>query len=72
LPLVLFGPLGYGARQGWMMLPARVAQALAPVLFGLALQQWGVQAMWLSAALGLLAFLALMAIRPRRERAAPP
>ena len=49
-----------------------VAQALAPVVFGLALQQWGAQAMWLSAALGLLAFLALMAIRPRRERAAPP
>jgi hypothetical protein len=41
LPLVLFGPAGYGARQGWMMMPARVSQALAPVLFGLALQRWG-------------------------------
>ena len=71
LPLVLFGPQGYGARQGWMMMPARVAQALAPVLFGLALQQWGARAMWLSAALGLLAFLALMAIRVRRTTSAP-
>ena len=67
LPLVLFGPAGYGARQGWMMMPARVAQALAPVLFGLALQRWGAQAMWLSAALGLLAFAALMAIRARPQ-----
>ena len=72
LPLVLFGPAGYGARQGWMMMPARVSQALAPVLFGLALQRWGAQALWLSAALGLLAFTALMAIRPRRENATPP
>lgn len=70
LPLVLFGPQGYGARQGWMMMPARVAQALAPVLFGLALQQWGARAMWLSAALGLLAFMALMAIRPQRTTSA--
>ncbi len=72
LPLVLFGPLGYGARQGWIMMPARVAQALAPVLFGVALQRWGVQAMWISAALGLLAFAALMAIRMPRETSAPP
>jgi hypothetical protein len=72
LPLVLFGPLGYGARQGWMMMPARVAQALAPVLFGVALQHWGVQAMWISSALGLMAFAALMAIRAPRATSAPP
>jgi hypothetical protein len=36
LPLALFGPQGYGARQGWLMLPARVAQAVAPFAFGLA------------------------------------
>ena len=30
LPLVLFGAQGYGARQGWLMMPARVAQASAP------------------------------------------
>jgi hypothetical protein len=72
LPLVLFGPLGYGARQGWMMMPARVSQALAPVLFGLALQCWGAQALWLSAGLGLMAFAALMAIRAPRGTSAPP
>jgi hypothetical protein len=55
-----------------MMMPARVAQALAPVLFGVALQHWGVQAMWISSALGLMAFAALMAIRAPRATSAPP
>ena len=63
LPLVLFGPLGYGARQGWLMMPARVAQAAAPVLFGLALDRWGLQALWLTLALGLSALAALLLLR---------
>ncbi len=68
LPLVLFGAQGYGARQGWLMMPARVAQAFAPFLFGLVLAQWGARALWLSAALGLSAFVGLMLL----PRAAPP
>ena len=73
LPLVLFGPQGYGARQGWLMMPARVAQASAPVVFGLALDNWGRGALWLSAALGALSFAALMAIRLHTDTdGAPP
>lgn len=63
LPLVLFGVQGYGARQGWLMLPARIAQALAPLLFGLALDAWGANALWLSGAIGLAACGALMLLR---------
>jgi predicted MFS family arabinose efflux permease len=63
LPLVLFGPQGYGHRQGLLMVPARIAQALAPWLFGLCLDQWGAGALWLSGGLGLVAFAALMALR---------
>ncbi len=63
LPLVLFGPRGYGERQGWLMMPARVAQALAPLLFGLALDAWGAQALWLSGGIGLAACGALMVLR---------
>ena len=59
LPLVIFGPQGYGHRQGVLMLPARVAQALSPWLFGLALDRWGSGALALSATVGALAFLAL-------------
>ena len=68
LPLVLFGAQGYGARQGWLMMPARVAQAFAPFLFGVVLEQWGARALWLSAALGVSAFVGLMLL----PRAAPP
>lgn len=34
LLLVIFGPSGYGHQQGVLMVPARVAQALAPWVFG--------------------------------------
>ncbi len=69
LPLVLFGVRGYGARQGWLMMPARVAQAAAPFVFGLALDRWGVGSLWLSTLLGLSAFVALMLLpRVRRGR----
>jgi len=62
LPLVLFGPAGYGARQGLMMVPARVAQAFAPVLFGMALDRAGAAALWLTTLLGLAALAALAAL----------
>ena len=64
LPLVLFGPLGYGVRQGLLMVPARVAQAFAPVLFGMLLDATGTAAVGLTSALGLAAALALWALRP--------
>jgi hypothetical protein len=60
LPLVLFGPQGYGLRQGLLMVPARVAQASAPWLFGLLLDRYGASALWISTALGLAAFAALL------------
>lgn len=63
LPLVLFGPQGYGQRQGLLMVPARIAQALAPWLFGLALDSWGVGALMLSAGIGASACIALLLLR---------
>ena len=63
LPLVLFGPHNYGARQGLLMVPARFAQALSPWLFGLAIDRFGEGALWFSAVLGLLGFAALMLLR---------
>lgn len=63
LPLVIFGPTGYGHRQGVLMVPARVAQALAPWLFGICLDAYGANALWLSSLLGVAAIVMLMAIR---------
>lgn len=72
LPLVIFGPHGYGHRQGLLMVPAQIAQALAPWLFGLALDRWGAGALTVSATVGALAFLALFMLpsTASEERAA--
>ncbi|CAN7765524.1 MFS transporter [Pseudorhodoferax sp. LjRoot39] len=59
LPLLFFGAKGYGQRQGFLMVPARIVQAGAPFLFGLAVERLGVGALWVSAGLGLAACLAL-------------
>ncbi len=69
LPLALFGPQAYGQRMGVLMAPARVAQALAPWLFGLCLDRFGAGSLWLSAGLGALAVAALMLV-PKPSAAA--
>ena len=63
LPLALFGSAGYGARLGWLNAPARVLQAAAPLFFGAALTAWGVQAIWLTAGLALMATVALLLLK---------
>lgn len=63
LPLKIFGAKGYGQRQGWLMVPARLVQACSPFFFGLAVSSWGSQALWLSALLALSAFAALCVMR---------
>ncbi|WP_332686657.1 MFS transporter [Bosea sp. (in: a-proteobacteria)] len=69
LPLALFGPVGYGLTQGLIGGPGRALQAASPLLFGLALDRWGVQAIWLTSGLALIAFLLLLAVRaPRSEQ----
>lgn len=66
LPLALFGPHGFGRRQGLIMVPARALQALAPLLFGLLIDQAGADALWLTALLMLAATLVLLSIRVPR------
>lgn len=63
LPLALFGPAGYGLRQGLLGAPSRLAQAAAPLLFGLLIDAYGAAALTVSAALSLAAFAALLVLR---------
>ena len=70
LPLTLFGPEGYGYRQGLIAAPSRIAQAAAPFLMALAIDGLGQGALFLSAALVLSACLALFTL-PRSTAAAP-
>lgn len=65
LPLAIFGPQGYGERTGLLSAPARLAQALAPLVFGLLLDTIGAQSLVVSAALCLAAFAALLFLRMR-------
>ena len=71
LPLAVFGPLGYGARQGLLSAPSRFLQALAPFLFGLLLERASVTtALTLTSALVLSALVALLLLRvPSKARA---
>jgi MFS family permease len=62
LPLALFGPQGYGERQGLLMVPARIAQAFAPLLFEACLDRWGAGALWVSSLASLAAFGVLLAL----------
>ncbi|MEI6838209.1 MAG: MFS transporter [Alcaligenaceae bacterium] len=69
LPLALFGPQGFGRRQGWLTMPAKFAQAIAPFAFGLALTQWGTGVLWLTFGLAVCSFAALCSIasKPRNS-----
>ncbi len=69
LPLVIFGAQGYGRRQGLLTLPARMAQASSPYLFGLCLDRWGAGSLWISTAISVTACIALLVL-PRKIEAA--
>jgi hypothetical protein len=71
LPLAIFGSHGYGARQGLLMAPARLAQALAPFAFGWVLDRFGGNlALWVSSLAGLTALSALWWLKRGLSRAA--
>jgi predicted MFS family arabinose efflux permease len=60
LPLAIFGPQNYGYRLGLIGAPARMAQALAPLAFGLLIDAMGIRILIVSSALSLSALLALI------------
>jgi MFS family permease len=63
LPLALFGAQGYGARQGWLTLPAQALQSLAPWLFGVALLHSPQTVMVMAMSISLVSVLALLLLR---------
>jgi len=72
LPLAIFGPVGYGLRNGILAAPARAAQAASPLIFGLLIDWLGVGALAISAGMSIAALLALMALRARTSSTAVP
>ena len=71
LPLALFGPVGYGLTQGLIGGPGRALQAAAPLIFGFALDRYGVKAIWLTSGLGILALVALLSIHAGAQKEHP-
>ncbi|WP_159012708.1 MFS transporter [Bradyrhizobium sp. S69] len=63
LPLAIFGAENYGYRLGIIGAPARMAQAVAPLAFGLLIDTMGSRVLIVSSALSLAALLALCLLR---------
>jgi hypothetical protein len=63
LPLAIFGPKNYGYRLGIIGAPARMAQAAAPLAFGLLIDAMGSRVLIVSSALSLSALVALSMLR---------
>jgi predicted MFS family arabinose efflux permease len=81
LPLAIFGAENYGYRLGIIGAPARMAQAVAPLAFGLLIDVMGSRVLIVSSALSLVALLALCLLRQdakddaqarRQDPAEPP
>ncbi|UPK32192.1 MFS transporter [Bradyrhizobium sp. 186] len=67
LPLSIFGPKDFGYRLGVIGAPARMAQAVAPLAFGLLIDVMGAKVLIVSSALSLSALAALFLIRAERR-----
>jgi MFS family permease len=63
VPLAIFGPQNYAYRLGLIGAPARMAQAAAPLAFGLLIDVMGSRILIVSSALSLAALAALSLLR---------
>jgi hypothetical protein len=63
VPLAIFGPQNYAYRLGLIGAPARMAQAAAPLGFGLLIDVMGSRVLIVSSALSLAALAALFLLR---------
>jgi MFS family permease len=63
LPLAIFGPNNYAYRLGIIGAPARMAQAAAPLAFGLLIDTMGSRILIVSSGLSLAALAALFLLR---------
>lgn len=71
LPLP-FWVIWLGRRHALLMLPERLAQALAPWPFGLLLASPGTRVLWVSCGQALIAMAALLSIQVPARISAPP
>ncbi|HSW15212.1 MAG TPA: MFS transporter [Solimonas sp.] len=63
LPLALFGPAGFGRRSGWLEAPSRIAQASAPLAFGIGVERLGGHVLWISGAIACIGLCGVLWLR---------
>jgi MFS family permease len=68
VPLAIYGAKNYGYRLGLLGAPARIAQAIAPLMFGPLIDRWGAGALFVSSAISLAALWSLLLVK--KEHAA--
>ena len=68
VPLSIFGPDNYGYRLGLLGAPARLAQAGAPLMFGLLVERYGAGALFVSCGFCLAGFIALLLVKASAKR----
>jgi MFS family permease len=69
VPLAIFGPDNYGYRLGILGAPARIAQAAAPLLFGVLIDQFGSATLILSSVLSVSGLIALCLVTLSNSKA---
>jgi MFS family permease len=67
VPLAIYGPKNYGYRLGLLGAPARIAQAVAPVLFGLLIDRIGEASLIVSSALSIATLGCLMLVTEAKQ-----
>jgi hypothetical protein len=65
VPLAVFGPDNYGYRLGLLGAPARIAQAAAPLSFGVLIDWYGAGVLYISSLVCLAALAALICVQPQ-------
>lgn len=68
LPLAIFGPSNYAYRLGILGAPSRLAQALAPFVFGILLEKTGLGVLIVSSGLSLAALFALCLLSTKSRK----
>jgi MFS family permease len=72
VPLAVFGPENYGYRLGLLGAPARIAQAGAPLAFGMLIDRYGSGALYISSIVCLAALIALLSVKARMRQSPIP
>lgn len=65
LPLSIYGAEHYGYRLGLIGIPGRIGQAIAPVFFSIVIEHYGLNVLWLTSGLLVIALVCFSVLSKR-------